>query len=360
MSRKMAPRTIWVDACTYCQLTCPECPTRKVIDDTVIGRGYLEAANFAYLLERNPWIAEVELSNYGEIFLNPELLDIIEIGSRAKVDLTAYGGANLNNVSEEVLEGLVKYRFRLLTCSIDGASPETYRIYRVGGDFNTVIENVKKINFFKKKYRSRYPILKWQFLVFGHNEHELPVAREMASGLDMDFAPALSVDSDFSPVRDEDYVRSVLGFASNKEYKEIFGIHYYRDHCLQLWHKPKINWDGRVLGCCQNCFAEFGGNAFEDDLVKCLNGEKIAYARRMLTGVAPHKDDIPCASCWLYQDIRAEGNWLKLSIPHGAALWVYGRVRPPFGVTRSAYKLVRGTQIIKKLSVSRKKVHRLL
>jgi hypothetical protein len=34
-------------------------------------------ADFAALLDRNPQIAHVELSNYGEMFLNPHLADIL-------------------------------------------------------------------------------------------------------------------------------------------------------------------------------------------------------------------------------------------------------------------------------------------
>jgi hypothetical protein len=103
MSRNIKPRTIWVDACTICQLKCPECPTSKAVDRTVIGRGYLKASDFESLTSRNPWIYEIELSNFGEIFLNPELLDILRVGSQAKVNLTAFGGANMNNVSMTLL-----------------------------------------------------------------------------------------------------------------------------------------------------------------------------------------------------------------------------------------------------------------
>jgi len=55
-----------------------------------------------------------------------------------------------------------------MTCSIDGASPETYRAYRVHGNFDAVIENIAKINRLKKAHQSNFPRLHWQFIVFGH------------------------------------------------------------------------------------------------------------------------------------------------------------------------------------------------
>ena len=50
-----------------------------------------------------------------------------------------------------MLETLVKYRFTGLTFSIDGTSQETYEKYRRNGNFNNVIENIKKIKFTKRK-----------------------------------------------------------------------------------------------------------------------------------------------------------------------------------------------------------------
>jgi hypothetical protein len=41
------------------------------------------------------------------------------------------------------------------------------------------------------------------------------------------------------------------------------------------------------------------------------NGEPIAYARQMLTGAAPPRDDVPCTSCAIYLQMKASGNWLR-------------------------------------------------
>ena len=76
---------------------------------------------------------------------------------RRRVDLTIDNGANLNNVREELLEGIVRYRLRRLTVSIDGATPDTYKRYRAGGDFRTVLANIRKINQYKLRRRSRRP-----------------------------------------------------------------------------------------------------------------------------------------------------------------------------------------------------------
>src|SRR5439155_19972245 len=120
-------------------------------------------------------------------------------------------GANLNHVKKEVFEDLVRYRVAGITCSIDGASPETYAQYRVRGNFERVIANVRRINAHKQAYRSARPRLTWQFVAFGHNQHEIAAARDLAKKLGMAFVVKLSWDSDFSPVTDTAAVKVATG-----------------------------------------------------------------------------------------------------------------------------------------------------
>lgn len=112
-----------------------------------MGAGHLDVRRFEELLDRNPEIAEVELSNYGEMFLNPRLTEIMRIAAARKVVLHADNGTNMNHVSDDTLEAPVRYRFRSITVSIDGASEETYARYRVRGSFERVLGNIQAMAF---------------------------------------------------------------------------------------------------------------------------------------------------------------------------------------------------------------------
>lgn len=296
------PNKVLLEASSICQLRCPLCSKKeKFKKKRVIKSGYLKFKNFKIFIDNNPYINTIELSNWGEIFLNPELKDIIQYAYSKSVDLTAGNGVNFNNVSKEVLKCLVKYKFRNLTVSIDGASNETYKIYRKGGNFDKVIENIKIINHYKRYYKTGFPVLSWQFIIFGHNENELPIAREMAKRLNMKFKPKLNAYRSFSPVKNKEFVRkeSGLGVASREEFKQK----YKRDYmltCRQLWNSPQINWDGRLLGCCKNLFSDFGVNVFDSSLDECLKSEKYVYAKEMLLGNKKARSDIPCSKCLYY------------------------------------------------------------
>jgi MoaA/NifB/PqqE/SkfB family radical SAM enzyme len=308
---KIKPWKIRLEASSFCQLRCPSCPTTSKAINPVVGNGFLKLADFQKLLDQNRWLKTIELSNYGEIFLNPDLLEILRCAYERAVKLRADNGVNFNDVKESVLEGLVKYRFRSMTCSIDGASNETYGQYRVKGHFDAVIGNIRKLNRIKEKHRSAYPSLTWQFVVFGHNERDIPLARRLARELGMKFYLKLSWDAKFSPVRDREAIRQEIGVVSREEFQQQHGVDYMQGICHQLWDQPQINWDGKVLGCCRNFWGDFAKeNAFSDGLLKSINSEKMKYARGMLLGTNTPRQDIPCTTCSIYLAMKANNKWL--------------------------------------------------
>ncbi len=305
------PTRIQLETSSVCQLRCPSCPAHSGVTRPAVGSGFLKMSSFRDLLQKNPQLRQIELSNYGEIFLNPGLLGILQYACERGVTLVANTGVNFNNVSDEVLDKLVKYKLRSMTCSIDGASEETCRRYRVNGSFSTVMANIRKLNALKRQRLSAFPRLEWQFVIFGHNEHEVSQARELARALDMSFHLKLSWDPDFSPVVNEALVRREIVAASRKEYRQRFGVDYAQATCHELWSYPQINWDGTVLGCCRNFWGVFGANAFSDGLVASVNSADMRYARKMLLGKKPAKEGISCATCSVYLDMRTEGRWLE-------------------------------------------------
>jgi hypothetical protein len=320
---QVRPVAVQLEAASHCQLRCPSCPTTQGLIHPAVGSGFLRLDDFRRFLDANPGVRLIELSNNGEIFLNPELLAILELAHQRGVALAANNGANLNSVRPEVLEGLVRYRLRVLTCALDGASQDTYQRYRVRGSFDRVIRNIRAINEHKRRLGSALPTLCWQFVVFGHNEHELPAAQRMAQELGMTFIAKLSWDDTFSPPRDLDAVRTAAGAASRQEFLERHGRAYMGGICHQLWDSPQINWDGRVLGCCHNTWGNFGGNAFTDGLVASVNGPEITYAREMLRGRAEPRADIPCSTCDQYATMRQTGRWIERDdVARGQALTI--------------------------------------
>jgi hypothetical protein len=313
-SDRIVARRIRLEASSACQLRCPSCPTTTGDTNAVVGKGWLKFDHFRKLLDDNPQLRQVELSNYGEIFVNPQIESILRYAHERGVALSCDNGANLNDVRDDVLEALVKYRLRVMRVSIDGATQPVYEAYRVRGTLETVLANVRRINEFKKLYASPYPAMTWQYVVFGHNEHEVTAARALAAELGMKFFAKLSWDPDFSPVRDPERMMRETGLpaATREEFRQKSGVDYTQSICRQLWLEPQVNWDGKMLGCCRNFWGEFGGNAFTDGLQAAVNSEPMRYARRMLQGAEPPRADIPCTTCDLYKHREHKRYWIQV------------------------------------------------
>ena len=96
------PVAIRLEASSFCNLRCPVCPTtRGVIHQGAVGGGFLRFEDFRKLLDHHPGLERIELSNCGEIFLNPALLRMLELAHQRGVKLTAENGVNLNKVRPE-------------------------------------------------------------------------------------------------------------------------------------------------------------------------------------------------------------------------------------------------------------------
>jgi len=306
------PRRLRLEASSACNLRCPSCPTTTGDTDRVVGKGWLEVRHFRELLDDNPGVAEVELSNWGEVFVNPELVAILREAHARRVGITLANGVNLNRCSDEALEAVVKYGVRSMTISIDGASQETYGAYRVRGDLRRVLAHIDAINAHKKRLGRERPVLCWQFVVMGHNEHEINQARRMAEERGMLFRAKLTWDDDFSPLRNPEAVRKILGHAPTRNaWLKERDSDYAENTCLQLWSTPQVNWDGKLLGCCFNFWGDFGDNVFEQGLGAALGSGKMARAKKMLLGKAAVDATVPCATCNIYHERRKHGRWVK-------------------------------------------------
>ena len=65
---ELTPRQLRLEASSFCQLRCPSCPTTTGAIHPTVGSGFLRFDNFRQLIDENPSVTRVELSNYGEFF----------------------------------------------------------------------------------------------------------------------------------------------------------------------------------------------------------------------------------------------------------------------------------------------------
>ena len=358
------PKMVRLDISTCCQLNCKECYMRRDNYGTV-GKGNMTFEQFKKFVDENPFLESIELSNSGEVFLNPDIKKMLEYAYKKNVAITILNGVNFNTVRDSVIEALVKYQVDGILFSIDGTTQEVYEQYRVNGNYDRVIKNIKKLNEYKKKYNSEFPYLRWQFIIFPQNVHQIEDVIKNAEELNMevvfkkdwggDFVPediekvkrltGLDYSSDKTdmvivpneevsevvveevkdeeiPVDDEielcvtDEVDTKElgekvedgGFLTSEQVGTIYDnagelLNYsFNDLCFQMLFEPQINWDGRLLGCCLTYQDDWGVNVFDVGFLNALNSEKFRQGICNLIGDLKDNDDNPCRFCAHYKD----------------------------------------------------------
>ena len=313
---KKMPSTVRIDASTLCQLKCEGCGFQKS-NHRGLGGGYLKLVDFENFLNENPYITRVELSNYGEIFLNPELISIMKCAFERKVTLEAKMGVNFNTVTTEQMEALVDYQFSFLSLSIDGASQKTYAQYRIGGDFNKVIANIRQLQIIKKERGSNYPKLSWQYVINQYNEEDIAAAKKMAGELEIPIVFKLNFMDSYEPVA-EDMIREETGLdcLTRKDYLKKHREPYLNEDCLQLFFDPQFSWDGTLTGCCRIETDVFEKNLFRDGLSQSLNTKLLVRSKELLLQKKPNEKDYEDLPCWKCRLLKGRLKYDKsLAIP---------------------------------------------
>jgi MoaA/NifB/PqqE/SkfB family radical SAM enzyme len=175
------PVGMLIDPSNSCALRCPGCVHSGKRDIWDWPPGLLKKDIFqTFLSEQGPFAVELYLANYGEPLLSPMTPSLIR--SARRLGLPTFTSSSLS-VPARLTSGLVESGLNFLICSIDGASEETYQKYRINGNFDQAIANLKSIAMEKASKNSYTPILHWQFLVFEHNRHEVDRVIQLAKDI---------------------------------------------------------------------------------------------------------------------------------------------------------------------------------
>ena len=180
---------IQLEFTTHCQLRCPGCWRCDPFLYKNIPEGHLLPENLKTLFEDGGMnhLQTINVSFNGEGLMNPHFAELLHICYNHKVKTIAPIGFNFNHITDEQIEAIVDTKLTPIRLSIDGAGQETYSRYRIGGNFDRVIENIKRLQAYKQKAGSEYPELIWYMVAFNWNIHEADKARKMAEDLGIEF-----------------------------------------------------------------------------------------------------------------------------------------------------------------------------
>lgn len=270
------PYFIKIEPTNKCNLRCAGCIHAADRTEQAHKHGDIDFQTFKKAIdELRRYLVKVSLYYEGEPLLHPEITDMVKYLSDRKI--ASVVSSNLNYLPDSLAESLVKNKLTHLIVSLDGYDQQSYESYRRGGDWDKVLANIKKLQSFKKKFKSEYPIIEAQAIRFqDSDENKLEKIRLLAEELGMDR---------FS-VKDDLISHYKQPAPKNKR-------------CFWLYSSLSVKYDGIVQPCCffyedtKNDFA----NILEVSNIKYIwNNGKFVSARKYFKD-GEKTEDLRCHNC---------------------------------------------------------------
>ncbi|MBN1488768.1 MAG: radical SAM protein [Phycisphaerae bacterium] len=228
---------------------------------------------------------EVILCHWGEPTLNRDLPEFVRLFHDANIHTTF--DTNMTLMTAELAGALVDAGLDRISASIDGVSQDAYGQYRIGGKVDAALAGLRDLVEQRQQRMRTNPHIRWQFLVFPHNEHEVGLARQLAHQIGIDTFDAFgggarqwTPESGFLPPTPPQRPTGLL--------------------CSDPWTYLAVDWDGAVHLCCRAFQAQHVmGHMSDATMTALFDNARFQLARRVIRdGVWAEADGpIPCTGC---------------------------------------------------------------
>lgn len=279
------PFILKVESSSFCNLRCLGCRDREID----FKEGNMPVQRYKDIIdELRGSLLEVVLYLWGEPFLNKSLTEMVSYATENKIGSVV--STNLHFMDQELADGLVKARLDKLIVCIDGVDQQIYERIRVGGNLKKVMENLQTVLKARKKNKSKYPLIEWQFVQTDFNGHQIKKAKEIAKRMGVD---------EFTVM--EDLSARNFTEALKREKKKSRNI--FEKRCPWLWFATNVQWDGKVYPCChmardiQYAVGEITDNA---TLVQNFNSKLYIESRERFSKNPPGNGSTVCYTCPYY------------------------------------------------------------
>ena len=242
------PNGIMVEPFSGCNYNCPLCPSGMNTLNRLKSKMNFEEfkkylGTFVYTTEY------ITLFHFGEPLLHDELELFVEYCN--KYDIVTQISTNGMLLTKEKAKALFSAGLDRLIFSIDTYDEKNYTRYRINGDFNTVVNNIKMALTVKKELDAKTVIVA-QYMLMNENE-DVEKMREHGASLGVDEVLIKTVGIGTS-VKDYDSASKFL--PKNEQYsryKNSTVESKFNEHrCLYIYKRMVLCSDGSCLPCCRD------------------------------------------------------------------------------------------------------------
>ncbi|HOK08220.1 MAG TPA: radical SAM protein [Candidatus Hydrogenedens sp.] len=245
------------------------------------------------------YLKGVHIQGLGEPILYPKLIDAIQFCKER--NLETYFNSNFTILSDETAEMLVKIQHDRIAVSIDTIDPDLYLCIRPGSknhSLSRVLNNIKKLDEFKKKNKSDKPVIAIHAVIFKSTVSQIPemikVFKEHGANMlcfqhlivcgipnTIKFPDGTKiVDNTIVdlPDKEKEEILTFIRSLSSPDFEVVppHDLDFYDETlpprkgivtCFDLWEKPTISANGDFMPCCYTLsYRQFYmGNIYESD-----------------------------------------------------------------------------------------------
>ncbi len=283
LSTGSRPYIYFIDPGNICNLKCPLCRTGAGDTNGEAGAMSLEVFKHIFRQIEKDAIA-IGLYNWGEPFLNPNIIEMIELASKSGIAVFLSTNLNIQNFNaEKVVNSGLSY----IIISLDGYDQPSYAHYRKKGKIDLVLRNMRKLS--DARGRGRLPFIEVQCLIHSKNENHLERIRKVAHGHGADFfRTQYMMTGQYTKIAEDLIPRTLKKWYRQQNYGNV-----KRPNCIWLYDIASIDPFGN-LGLC--CFIQRhdNGNVLETSFPVLWNSERFLKYRSRIYD--PESDE-GCASC---------------------------------------------------------------
>ena len=297
-----------IDIGNVCNLKCPFCFTG--VKSPGIKRDLMSLDSFRIIFDKiKPYAKHIDLYNWGEPFLNKDVLQMFSLCSEHKIHSHIDCTLSSLDLTDEYAEDIVRSGISSMLISMDGITQATYEKYRVGAKLDRVLRNIDKLMKAKERLNMVTPKIGWSYYIHKYNEHEIEKAQLVAKELGINIwfkLLACSEDWKSSLHRNPTNILNIPSWVKehyplphHHEFQELQfhdNVKKVMSACRQPFQTMTINWDGSVTPCTAVTGKEFlMGNLLNNELQDVWNNLAFRKSREFLINYGSKQNT--CSVC---------------------------------------------------------------
>jgi Predicted Fe-S oxidoreductases len=219
------PLFIDIEATSLCNLKCPFCAT--TYRGSLVKKGFIEFDVVKKIIDEGAehGLYGAKFNLRGEPLLHNEIHKFVAYAKKKGL-IDVYYNTNGMLLDDDNVRKVIDSRLDRISVSAEGYRSDAYERYRVGGNFELLVQNIKRLQDLKRK--------------LGIDKPRVRIQTVMLPEISADFEKYKNFWSKYA---DE------VAYLDYKDMKDKKMGVVYPWACPQLWQRMAVFWDGTILPC---------------------------------------------------------------------------------------------------------------